>query len=203
MHGIERVEKAIIAQAERKAAEIVAEAQRRAGEILAKSDEEANALERKTLGEAERQAELVRERALADARMQASNELVAAKNKAFDAVFEVALAQLVSWKKKKPNDYRRWVSKLVAKAARGKSGVELVFASDDAKLFKAVQPLSKFKTVFSNDLSGGVIVRLPGENVEVDESFEQKIANARVASAVEVARVLFGGKKKTKKKEEK
>jgi V/A-type H+-transporting ATPase subunit E len=197
LHGIDRVEKAIIENAERKASEIAGAAKRRAEEIRVAGDAEASALEGKALAEAEKQAALSRERAVADARMRAANELVNVKNAVFDAVFDDARASLAKWKKSKPGEYKKWVLRLVAGAARGKAGfegVELVFARDDEKAFKGEKAFSKFKLVFSGDLSGGVIVRLPGANIEVDESFEQKIRGAKNACAVEVARILFGEK---------
>ena len=203
MHGIDRVEKAIIENAERKADETVSEAKRRAAEIAAKSDAEAGALERKVLGDAEKQASLARERVVADARMHVANEVVEAKNRVLDSVFVDALDALVKWKKRNASDYKKWVSRLVAGATRGKtgasgasgaSGVQLVFASDDAKLFKNDYS-GKFAVSFSDELIGGVIVRLPSENIEIDESFEQKIRGARGVCAVDVAKMLFGGKK--------
>ncbi len=198
------MEKAIIENAESKAGEIVGEAKRRAAETAAKSDAEASALERKVLGDAEKQASLARERIVADARMLVTNEIVEAKNRVLDDVFVDALDALSKWKKKSPDDYKKWVSRLVAGATRGKTGakagadgaggVQLVFASDDAKLFKN-DYAGKFAVNFSDELNGGVIVRLPNENIEVDESFEQKIRGARGVCSVDVAKILFGEKK--------
>lgn len=215
MHvGIEKVEKAILENAEKKSAGIIGEAKRKADDLRAKSDADARELERKVLGDAEKQAELARERAVADARMQASNELGNVKNKVLESVFDDALDGLVKWKKKKPKEYQKWVSRLVASATKGKSGArgaggalgaggaQLVFASDDARLFKNAFA-AKFAASFSDELSGGVIVRLPSENIEVDESFEQKIRNAKSVCVVDVAKLLFGEKEKTRENEKK
>lgn len=203
--GLQKILERIDSEAKEEEKRILGQASKEAGAILSQAEKEAEeeaAVIKKQYGEkAERTKGMVK----ASTRISAKMKRLKAENQAIETAFEQAKKELARFKKTKK--YLVFLEREIADALSGgkKGAVQLVASRDDRKRFtsaflKKLERKTRRKIKLSKetkDMLGGVIIIVPGEGVELNRSFEAKLADFRERKLSEIAKTLYpsGGKK--------
>jgi len=186
----EKEVKAVLEEAEGKVDEIIKEAQSKA-----KKEEE------EILHRGAREAELAKQRIIADAKLKARKQKLDVKEAAIQAAFgeaEKELQKLGSTAK-----YPPILEKIIKEAVNsiGSEDMEIMASKADRKILTQDFLNSLSKESGANialspqtiETYGGVIVKAKNEKIEVDNTFETRMARMRDDLRTKVAKILFQG----------
>jgi len=199
MSGAEKLKEKIVSEAGRLAEQVVAEAKLRAEEIVAGARRQAEEKQKHILRQAHLQAEENRRRIRTIAELDARKEVLAAKVRTIENVFQQAVTRLQALE---PAEFQSFILKMLVAAAEKGNEEVIVSARDQwrftadllAEANKALEEQGKQgKLILSaerREIQGGVILR-SGE-VEIDCSFDSLLRMQRDQLEPEVAAVLFG-----------
>ena len=190
--GIDDIEKRILKDAEQEKDRILAEARKKAEEIRKEGERAAEKRKEAILLKAHQEAEEKHHTMLTMARLEARKLQLAEKQKVIERAFERSLYMLINHP-----DYSTVLETLLLEAAKG--GEELILSPRDHKqlgngFLQKINKKIKGEITLSKetrDISGGFILRTP--DMEINESFEEKIRVLRDEMEVVVARTLFAG----------
>lgn len=196
--GLAEIVQRIAADAELESDRIVSEARERAAEIAAHADEDGAAVTEAVLSEAKARAARDRAHTLAQARLEARNQVLAEKRVALDEAEGDARERL---SKMSDDRYRNVLATAVAARARGDEKV--AFDRADARrmgkdfldhanraLERAGRPGRLTEADESTDLGGAGLV-LIGDGFEDRITPSSLMAEARAELEPEIARALF------------
>ncbi|MCL5981466.1 MAG: V-type ATP synthase subunit E family protein [Firmicutes bacterium] len=199
MSGAEKLKEKIVSEASKLAEQVVAEAKLRAEEIVAGARMQAEEKHQRILRQAHLQAEENRRRIRTIAELDARKEVLAAKVRTIENVFQQALTRLQALE---TAEFRAFILMMLVAAAE-KGNEEIIVSARDRVRFtadlladvnEALEKQGKQgKLVLSaqvREIQGGVILR-SGE-VEIDCSFDSILRMQRDQLEPEVAAVLFG-----------
>jgi vacuolar-type H+-ATPase subunit E/Vma4 len=194
--SFEKLEAAVIAEAEAEAAKIVDSARSETGTLLARSREEGE----RTFGEAARQAEAAAARETARqlglARHEGRLEVLTAKNRVIDEVFRMAAERVNSLSDAEYLDLMaEWLKNLPVEIG----GTLRVSPRDEKRFTEAFlgrvnagrAENGRFHGVVADSrITGGFVVT--GDTFTVDSTLDNRMNELRESLAGELARELFG-----------
>lgn len=190
--GIEDIKEKILKDANKKKEEILAEARKKTEEIRKEGEKTAEKRKEAILLRANQEATEERHTLLTMERLEARKSQLTEKQKAIEKAFKKSLDMLVNHQ-----DYNGIMETLLLEAARG--GEELILSPRDYKqlgngFLKKINEKIKGEITLSKEtrkIAGGFILRTP--EMEINESFEEKIRGLRDEMEADVARTLFAG----------
>ncbi|MBU7031202.1 MAG: hypothetical protein HXS53_01610 [Theionarchaea archaeon] len=190
--GIEDIKKRIFEDATRQKEEILAEGKKKAEEIRKEGERTAKNRKEAILLKAQENITEERHTLLTMERLEARKLQLTEKQKVIEDVFKKSLDLL-----RNHPDYTAIMETQLLDTAKG--GEELILSPHDYKMLgngfleKINAKLTKGITLSeeTRNISGGFILRTP--EMEINESFEEKIRALRDEIEAEVARALFAG----------
>ncbi len=190
--GVEDIKKKILEDATRQKEEILAEAEKKGEEIRNEGKRTEKKRKEAILSRAKNEAAEERHTKITMERLESRKLQLTEKQKIVEKVFEKSLDMLVNH----PN-YERIVETMLLEAAKG--GEELILSPKDREnlgsefLKKINKNIERSMTLSdeTRDIAGGFILRTP--EMEINESFKEKIRALRDELETEVARTLFAG----------
>ncbi len=191
---IERIKE----DADKEAAAILEEAKKEAAAILEEAKRKAEQRRSDIIARGEKEAELLRQRIVANAKLKARKSGLDAKEELISAVFKEAEKELgkVASTDKYMDILRELIREGVASVGED---AEVVGRKEDEKLLKGglLEDLSKelgVKITLSPEKIesiGGVIVRSKSGKVEVNNTFETRMQRMQDTLRSEIAKILF------------
>jgi V/A-type H+-transporting ATPase subunit E len=190
--GIEDIKKRILTDATKKKEEILAEARKKAQEIQKEGEITAQKQKESIIDKAENEATQEHHTRLTMEKLEARKQQLEEKQKVIDTVFERSLEILSTYP-----EYTTLMESMILDAATG--GEQLILSPKDyadlgERVLKRVnQKLDREISLAdeTHEMTGGFILRTP--EMEINESFEEKIRALRDEMEAEVARTLFEG----------
>jgi V/A-type H+-transporting ATPase subunit E len=190
--GIEDIKNKILEDAKNQKKEILAEARRKAEEITKEGQRNAEKRKENIISQAKEEASDEFHRLLTIEKLDSRKKQLTEKQKAIEEAFEKSLGKLAHHPR-----YDAILEKMLIKAAKG--GEELLLSPRDhdrlgngfiSRINKQIEGTITLATE-TRDIQGGFILRTT--DMEINESFEEKIRSLRDEIEVEVARMLFEG----------
>lgn len=185
---IDDIEKRIISEAESEAGKIRKEASDQTSTILSDAEEKASRLREEILQKAKKSAEEERRKLISPSRIRAKNELLEAKQKLVQQLFDEALEEMTNWK---DTQYKKAIKTMLADIP--KKG-KVIPALGKEKVIKEVLSKAKLKdikiTKGTAKIKGGFIFE--GKRINIDRSFKTFIAGLRERVELEIIEILFG-----------
>ncbi len=190
--GIEDIRKRILEDAAQEREEILAEARKKAEEIRKEGERTAEKRKEAIISKALEEAREEHNRAVTMERLESRKVLLAEKQKIVEKAFERSLDVLVNHP-----EYEQILETMLLGVAKG--GEELILSPRDLKnlgnrFLKKVNNKLNGKLTLSDEsreIAGGFILQTP--EVEINESFEERIRVLRDEIEADVARMLFEG----------
>jgi V/A-type H+-transporting ATPase subunit E len=190
--GIEDIKKRILENAAQQKGEVLAGARKKAEEIRKEGERTAEKRKEAIILKANQEATDDRHTALTMERLEARKALLTEKQKVIEKVFEKALEMLSNHP-----EYSEIMETILLEVARG--GEELILSSRDREslgdgfLKKVNEKLPGNLTLSkeTREMAGGFVLRT--QEIEINESFEERIRALRDEMEAEVARKLFAG----------
>lgn len=190
--GVEDIKKKILEDATRQKEEILAEAEKKGEEIRNEGKRTEKKRKEAILSRAKNEAAEERHTKITMERLESRKLQLTEKQKIVEKVFEKSLDMLVNH----PN-YERIVETMLLEAAKG--GEELILSPKDrenlgSEFLEKINKNIERSMILSDetrDIAGGFILRTP--EMEINESFKEKIRALRDELETEVARTLFAG----------
>ncbi len=196
--SLEHILSEILKEGEEEKLNIIREAREKADNILAKTKEEIEEYKKREEEKIKKEAEAVKERLITSFELEKDKEILTAKKKALDQVFEKLTEKIISLPK---DQYFAFLSKLILKYAQ--TGEEFLYLSErDRKLIdkeflntinqelKKRGKAGKIEVAQESvPISGGVI--LGKENVKINASLELILEDIRERWEKEVGQILF------------
>lgn len=203
--GIEAIREKIIQDASQEAAQIIKGAEDRAQQILSEMKERIEESRQKRLDEGRKYAEEASERALADSQVEYRRLLSEEKDRLFEEASQVALDQLREFSSKE--QYSKKLQDLIVEAGiiLGGGTLEVSLTERDKpklkrralrRLAKNIQEETQTKTSLevaddTVESSGGTVVSRKGENVSLDNTFEERLSRIKEERRSEIYHMLF------------
>jgi vacuolar-type H+-ATPase subunit E/Vma4 len=197
--GMQPLSNAVMNRAAAEAEQILAEASRKADRLLAEPHERARVARISILGPAEQEAKQIRQRATAEAQLEAQNLTLKHREELLDAVFTAARKGVV--KVRNREEYAATVRRLTLEALRGmnvKEGRILADAEAEAALEGGLLDEISHSTGVDLQLgpvlehrTGVVLETLDGHRL-YDNSLEARLERQRDALRAPVYRILIG-----------
>ncbi len=191
---IEKIEE----DARREAESILEEARREAESILEEARRKAEEKRGDIIARGEKEADLLKQRIVANAKLTARKSALDAKEELLNKVFEEAQNQLskTASTEKYGDILRELIREGVASVGED---VELICRAEDEGLLKGgiLRELSKELGVDITlstekiDTMGGVVVRAKSGKVEVNNTFETRLQRMQDALRSKIAKILF------------
>lgn len=189
--GVEDIKKKILEDATRQKKEILAEAEKKAKEIRNEGEKTAKKRKEAILLKAEEEAAEERSTQITMERLESRKLQLTEKQKSIEKVFAKSLDMLVNHP-----DYKSIMETMLLTVAKG--GEELLLSPKDLEIGNGIikkinETLKPGITLAqeTRDIAGGFILRTP--DMEMNESFEEKIRALKDELETEVARTLFAG----------
>ncbi|MBQ8295575.1 MAG: hypothetical protein IJX87_03970 [Clostridia bacterium] len=187
--GTQEITARIISDAEADAKALVENAEAKAAEILAEAAKTAEQGRRAVEADVAEKRESILEKKAAAARLESAKILLGEKHRVIDAVYRIALQDLLALEKE---DCLRLVGGLLEKYAE--AGDELFFAENfDYKTDVALLPVIAQKglkiSAETLPLDGGLVLK--GEKSDKDLSYGALLAADRENHQAEIAKKLF------------
>lgn len=190
--GVEDIKKKILEDATRQKEEILAEAEKKGEEIRNEGKRTEKKRKEAILSRAKNEAAEERHTKITMERLESRKLQLTEKQKIIEKVFEKSLDMLVNH----PN-YKRIMEAMLLEVAKG--GEELILSPKDREnlgnefLKKINENIERDMTLSeeTRDIAGGFILWTP--EMEINESFKEKIRALRDELETEVARTLFAG----------
>lgn len=203
--GLKKILDRISSEAKEEERHILEQADKEARTILENAEKEAEEEVAAIRKQYDEKAARTRGMVKASTRISAKMKRLKAENRAIEDAFKKAKEELAKFKKTKK--YPAFLEKEISTALSGgkRSAVELVVPKDDRKRFtkaflKKLEKKTRRKIKLSKetkDMLGGVVILVPEEGVELNCSFEAKLADYREQKIFEIAHTLYpsgGGK---------
>jgi V/A-type H+-transporting ATPase subunit E len=196
----ERIIERIREDAATEADAIVAEAEKEAEGILKEAKEKAEERRKEILSKGEKEAELLRQRIVANAKLQARKSGLDAKEKLIQATFSEAEKELS--KVASTEDYREILRRLIAEGVSSVGEAAEVIAREEDKGLISKGLLKDLGKQFGVEITlapesiesmGGVIVRSKTGRVEVNNTFETRMLRMQDELRSKIAKILFMG----------
>ena len=187
--SMQKVVERILSDAQAEAQAIEAQAESKAAKILADSAARAEKIRRDTENEVKEKTESILEKRAADARLESAKILLGEKRKVVDAVYKLALGELIALEKE---DCLQLAATLLT--AYAEEGDEVFFAEN----FKYVSDVARLPVVEKKklkisaqraEIDGGM--RLVGETSDKDLSYGALLAADKDEYQAELAKALF------------
>lgn len=190
--GVKDIKERILKDAAQKKEEILAEARKKAEQIRKEGERTAEKRKEAILLKADQAATEERHTKLTMGRLEARKMQLEEKQKAIEKAFEKSLDMLTHHP-----EYTSILETLLLEVARG--GEELILSPRDRErlgdsFLKKINEKMNGEIVLSKetrDIAGGFILRTP--EMEINESFEERIRALRDEIEADVARTLFEG----------
>lgn len=190
--GVKDIKERILKDAAQQKEEILAETRKKAEEIRKEGKRTAEKRKEAIILKANQEGEEERHTLLTMERLEARKLQLTEKQKAIEKTFEKALDTLVNHP-----DYSTILETLLLEVVKG--GEELILSPRDQKrlgdgFLKKINQKIKGDITLSKetrDIAGGFILRTP--DMEINESFEERIRALRDEMEADVARTLFEG----------
>ena len=196
--SLDRIKNAILAEAQREAERVREAGRRKAQEKYRLAEEQLRRRLEQRLREAEERQQDLSNRAIVALRSSLSMELLAAKNKIVDKVFDRVADNVINLPS---NGYRVLLMKWLKNAAPHEHG-QLVLNARDNKAFgqQLLADVNKMRAkeaamTLADDTAeilGGFILRTT--KYEIDRSLDGMIAKLKEEMAPEIASTLFGSR---------
>lgn len=190
--GIEDIKERILTDATQKKEEILAEAREKAKKIQKEGEKAAEKQKESIIEKTKKEATQEHDTRLTMEKLEARKKQLEEKQKAIDKVFEKSLEKLSNHP-----EYTKIMENMIVNVATG--GEQLILSPGDHSQLGE----SFLKTINqkidgdisladeTRDMTGGFILRTP--EMEINESFEEKIRALRDEMEAEVAQKLFEG----------
>lgn len=181
---------------EKEVERIIGEAKKKSEEIIKKSEKEGKERYEELIIQGKKNAELEKQRIIANARLQAKKLILETKESIIEKTFSLAekkLRDIVS-----SDEYESILRKLIEEAISSIPDKQLQILCDerDRELLRKI--IKEFPRVELSEENistiGGIIVKSKDGRIQVDNTFETRIERMRNDLRVKVARILFGGK---------
>jgi V/A-type H+-transporting ATPase subunit E len=190
--GIEDIKKRILTDATKKKEKILAEAREKAQEIQKEGEGTAQKQKESIIDKARNEATQKHHTRLTMEKLEARKQQLEEKQKAIDTVFERSLKILSKY-----SEYTTLLESMILDVASG--GEQLILSPKDhadlgESFLKRVNQKLEGEISLADEtheMTGGFILRTP--EMEINESFEEKIRALRDEMEAEVARKLFEG----------
>lgn len=202
--GLKKIIEKILSEAKHEEARIVSEARKEADALLQQAEQEAEAEAARLDRQHKETAATIKERVKASARLSAKLRYLRAENKAIEAAFARAEKELRSFKAGRK--YPDWLEKEIVAALANETATsaELAVAGSDRRLFNQAffERLRKRLecelrlAAESRSILGGVIITIPEKSIEINRSFEAKLAACREKQITALAKILYPGRDK-------
>ena len=197
--GMQPLSSAVMNRAMEEAKQVLAEASRKADRLLAEPHERARVARISILGPAEQEARQIRQRATAEAQLEAQNLTLKHREELLDAVFTAAREGLAQVRKRE--EYAAIVRRLTLEALRGMNVKQgRILADPEAQASLASGLLDEISHSTGVDLqlgpvlehrTGVVLETLDGHRL-YDNSLEARLERQRDALRAPVYRMLTG-----------
>lgn len=197
---VEKIIHRIEEDTEAKARALTKEAEGKARAIISEAEGKAAETRSGIVGRGEREAEQERQRILANAKLRERKAKLDAKEEVITAAFSLAEEKLKEAASGK--EYQAALKNLLqeAVASLGSGSLVVMGRKEDAKHLKEVLPAvakeSRASLKLSNETisaAGGVIVKTEDGRVEVNNTFETRLARLRDDLRPAVSKILFEG----------
>ena len=203
--SIKAIQERIIQDASHEAEQIIKGAEERAQQVLGEIRDRVEESRQKRLDEGRKYAEEASERALADSQVEYRRLLSEERDRLFEEVSTTALDRLRDFSSKQ--EYLKKLQDLIVEAGIILGGGALVVHLNEKdrsklkkralrRLAKRIQEKTQTETSFEMaddivDSLGGAVVSRKGENVSVDNTFEERLSRIKEEKRSEVYRILF------------
>ncbi len=184
--------------ADKEANGVLVEARGKVEEIIKEAQTKAREEEEGIIQKGRREAELVKQRIIADAKLRARKQKLDLKEAAIEAAFSEAERELqkLPSTSKYPSILLRIIKEAVASIG---TDIEILASKADRKLLNqnSLKTLSKELGVNVAlapqmiETYGGAVVRTKDGKIEVDNTFETRMSRMRDSLRSEVAKILF------------
>ncbi|MBI4344387.1 MAG: hypothetical protein HY555_02250 [Euryarchaeota archaeon] len=193
---VEKIIHRIEEDTEAKAKALTREAEGKARAIISEAEGKAAETRSGIVGRGEREAEQERQRILANAKLRERKAKLDAKEEVIKEAFGLAEEKLKEAASGK--EYQAVLKNLLqeAVASLGSGSLVVMGRKEDAKHLKEVLPAVAKGLKLSNETisaAGGVIVKTEDGRVEVNNTFETRLARLRDDLRPAVSKILFEG----------
>lgn len=181
----------IIEQATAEAAAITETATKEVRRIISDGEKEAQLHKERAIAQYRETEEFLLRKKLTAQKLAARKHILQVKKDVMDECFKEAVQQLVNLNK---NDYKKLISGMLA-AISVKDAAELIFSIKDKPLInpgyvRSANPdLNVKKISFSEDIKAGFIFKT--DKIRIDNSLETIVASMREKLEPEVGKILF------------
>lgn len=188
MESISKILDAISAEAKSEAAQIAQNGRKSSEEVLRLYQKEAEIERENILKKAEKEAKEIRQRSLSQAGIESRNLKLAARRKALEETFSLALQKLTDMTEDRK---KAFYEKLIHKFSESDQVTVKLNEEDTAALGKKleVQGIKVNLDTTPGTFSGGLIIK--EGSVETNCTFEVMIENAKKEMEAEIAAMLF------------
>lgn len=197
---VEKIIKRIEENSKRNAGAIIKEAEEKVSEIIKTAEEDSREVEDNIIQAASKEAELEKQRTIANAKLRARKMKLDAKEEAIKEAFRKAEKMLD--KISNDSEYPQILENLIKESSLsiGSGDLEILLREEDRRLVKldkiaekVGKETNKLRLSISPDgiKSLGVVVRTKDGKVEVDNTFGTRLDRMRAALRSKVAKVLF------------
>ena len=174
--GLAEIKDEVLSDASKKAEELLKEARSRKEGMQREADGKAASLKQAAKKEAEREAELLTQSIISNARVEANKRALKARHEVLEKTMEEAVEKLVLGKK--------YEGDLKKNLATVKGAWEIVVSKRD---FERLKP--KDSTLKAGDIKGGFIARF--EDYTINKSIDAVLKLHEQTLAREAAKILF------------
>lgn len=189
----------IIEDSDREAEEILEKGREKANAILAEAKSQAKIAEDELLQKGNRDAELIKQRIIANAKLQVKKHRLDTKEEVIQQAFSEAEKKLMTVASSK--DYSLILRSLISEGVKtlGAKDVEVVVRKEDMKLADKAflsglnEELGIHVSLSSNSIEslGGAVIRAKDGKVEVNNTFETRLLRMRDDLRNRAAKILF------------
>lgn len=190
--SIENITQKILSEAKESAAAAMADAQKQGQELIAKAQADAAQLEKQAQQQAQQEHEVILQRRISVAELEARKMRLAAKQEVIARSFDEALERLANLNE---SEYIAFLADGISKAAEDGSQVLLNARDHDAvgdKVITLVRAMGKKVTLSDETIraKGGFILRCGA--VELNATLETMLGAVREEVTPQVVKALFG-----------
>ena len=203
MEGARLIIEEINREAEQKVKYILSEAEKQAGEIKAEAEKRARAKAEWILRKAQTQAEIEKQRIIANAKLEIRKRRLALQEKLINEVFKSLKERLATLPKE---EYFEIIKNLLLQAVRELGEDKVRVSSNEVTLQLIAERVNEIKAFLKEKVNrevsielgdrietiGGVLVENANRTVRVDNTFEARIERLESELRSRIAKVLFG-----------
>ncbi|MBO8174057.1 MAG: V-type ATP synthase subunit E [Thermococcus sp.] len=203
MEGARLIIEEINREAEQKIRYILSEAEKQAEEIKAEAEKRARARAEWILRKAQTQAEIEKQRIVANAKLEIRKKRLALQEELIKEVLKSLKEKLAALPK---DEYFKVVSDLMLQAVKELGEDKIRVSSNEATLQLIAEKIDEIKTFLNEktgreisielgdkiETIGGVLVENVDRTIRVDNTFEARIERLESELRSRIAKVLFG-----------